>query len=97
MAIEEADCCGEQHPKTAARCSLESNHRGPHWGHVPHGTWPQATDEVKGLRAERDGLNRTVAELRKEAPIVADGEGPVASSDCNHSRSSKPVRRIRGH
>jgi hypothetical protein len=30
----------------------------------------------------------------KESPIVADGERPVASSDCNHIRSSKMVRRI---
>jgi hypothetical protein len=34
-------------------------------------------------------------ELGDEATVVADGEGPVASDDGNHIRSSKQVRRIR--
>ena len=37
------------------------------------------------------------AELGKEAPIVAGGEGQVESSDCDRIRSSKSARRIRGH
>ena len=36
------------------------------------------------------------AEFGKESPIVADDEGPVASSDTNHIPSSKMVRRIPG-
>jgi hypothetical protein len=36
------------------------------------------------------------AEFGKEAPIVAGGQVPVASSGCNHIRSSKTARRIRG-
>jgi hypothetical protein len=34
-------------------------------------------------------------ELGDEATVVADGEGPVASDDGTHIRSSKQVRRIR--
>jgi hypothetical protein len=34
-------------------------------------------------------------ELGDEATVVADGEGPVASDDGSHIRSSKTVRRIR--
>ena len=34
------------------------------------------------------------AEFGKEAPVVADGEGPVALSDCNRIRSPKPVRAV---
>ena len=34
-------------------------------------------------------------ELGDEVTVVVDGEGPVASDDGNHIRSSKQVRRIR--
>lgn len=67
MPIEEPDRCGARHPNSDAECSLVLGHLGPHWGHPPQRSWPQETQEVACLRAERDGLNRTVAELRREA------------------------------
>jgi hypothetical protein len=56
---------------------------------APNSSSTPSTHFSNGLASDK------ATELGDEATVAADGEGPVASDDGNHIRSSKQVRRIR--
>lgn len=60
--------CGEHH-RNGAACQLASGHGGEHWGHAPCISWSSGLPEVELLRRERDGLQRRIDALTKDAAI----------------------------